>query len=45
MAWYAKDCLGALTGIQTGLVEYASLLEPEAGAVVLIGSAALSSCV
>ena len=44
--WYTKDAVGAMTGVQTGLVGYANLIVPGwGGAVALVGSAALSSCI
>jgi len=46
LPWYAKDAVGAMTGVQTGLVGYATAIAgPWGGAAALIGSAALSSCV
>jgi hypothetical protein len=46
MSWYTKDAVGAMTGVQTGLVGYATMFAgPWGGAAALIGSAALSSCV
>ncbi|PID88215.1 MAG: hypothetical protein CSB06_01910 [Bacteroidia bacterium] len=46
LPWYAKDAIGAMTGVQTGLVDYAILIAgPWGAAAALIGSAALSSCV
>lgn len=44
--WYARDAVGAMTGVQTGLVGYATMLAgPWGGAAALIGSAALSSSI
>lgn len=46
LPWYVKDAVGAMTGVQTGLVGYSSLVfGPVGGAVALVGSAALSSAV
>ena len=46
LPWYTKDAVGAMTGVQTGLVGYATAIAgPWGGAAALIGSAALSSCV
>ena len=44
--WYAKDAVGAMTGVQTGLVGYATALAgPWGGGAALLGCAALASCV
>ncbi|MDI3527522.1 MAG: hypothetical protein PWR03_1705 [Tenuifilum sp.] len=46
MPWYVKDSVGAMTGMSTGLVGYATLLAgPIGGSLALIGSAAFSSMI
>lgn len=46
MPWYVKDSVGAMTGMSTGLVGYATLLGgPIGGSLALLGSAALSSMI
>jgi len=44
--WYVKDCTGAIAGVQTGLVGYATtLFGPWGGAAALLGSAIFASAI
>ena len=46
LPWYAKDAVGAMSGLSTGLVGYAGLVAGPIGAgVALLGSAAFVSAI
>lgn len=45
-SWIAKDCVGAVTSVQTGLTGYATLLfGPAGGAITTLGAAAICSAI
>jgi len=45
-SWIAKDCVGAVTSVQTGLTGYATILfGPVGGAITTLGAAAVCSAI